>query len=149
MKLTVERYHKFKKTPQWYLFAALFFALNIYYAFFKEQYFQILLIAIALIALVVYLIVVPGSTELTVDEDHLKLGDMVAPYINAKGFFVIEDEELDFVHIVSNNKMRPTLKLNVPKDKTEKIAAILEKKIPYLENEQEPLIDRIQRILRF
>jgi hypothetical protein len=149
MEMEVERYHRYTKPRSWYAIFALVMAAGVLYAILKTDYVQIFFYAVITVGLAVYIMRDPGKTTLSLDQDSVILGRMRTPLSDYKGYFVVQDAEVDFVYLLSKGRIKPPLKLHISPDKIDEFTELLSKSLDYLENEKEPLIDTYLRVLRF
>jgi len=154
MKFEIEKYHKYSKGPYWYLICTIILAYFTYRSYLSHDYVQIFLFAFLVIGMAIYIIIPPKKTTVVIDADtdYILLGEHKISYTNFKGYYAFEDPEVLSVNFFPISKMRPTIKLCFNHDQKEKVIELLfsiGERLPFLEDETEPMIDYYQRILRF
>lgn len=140
--------HDHPKNQLWYLGISIL-SLAALAALFQAGEYLLMLVVVAL-TLAVFRLAGVGAKERTVrlTDRGLTYGDEFFPYFQLRAFWLAENDGAVSVYIERLN-LSPTLHFIVPENRAEALVEFLVEHLPWHHHKNEPLGDRLGRLLRF
>jgi len=147
IKLEAKEFHHYEKNSFWYLGIGLLLVAIFIPSLRQGDYlFSLVIIALG-IAIFRLSLLKPGHKKVEISSRGLYWGDQFYAYHQLKAFWLAETNGQANLYLERLN-FAPTIHLIVPESKAEEIVGFLLDYLPFHNHRQEPLSDRLSRLLR-
>lgn len=153
VKWSAPEFDYYPKSNSWYWWSIVITLLLLGFAVWQKNFLFAFFIVVAELLILSWGGRKPQPMEFKLDEKGLTIaGAKFYPYADLKNFGVSDlppvDEKLLEIVIYLKRRLRPSLSILVPRDKSSEIEAALAKKMPKTEIET-TLLDALEKFLRF
>jgi len=140
--------HHHPKNHFWYIGIGLLGLAGIALLYQAGEYLLMVGVVALLLAMFRLAHVEPSQRQVRLTDRGLYWGDEFLPYFHLRAFWVAETEGLINVYIERLNTS-PTLHFLIPSNRLEELVSFLSDHLPWHSHRNEPVSDRLGRLLRF
>ncbi|MBN2585053.1 hypothetical protein JXA59_00155 [Patescibacteria group bacterium] len=132
----------------WYLIVAIVLLLVLIYTIYIGRWLLVGVVVMVGVALYLSGRMSPEKVSCRIDNDGMTIGNRTFVYDQLKTFWISKSKEATKLNIISIQRFMPVISLGITDELGERIRGALGNRLPESKNQQEDLIDRINRFLK-
>jgi len=139
----------YQKTIWWYLAAALIFLALLVYSVITKDWMMLAVFLIAALVIFQYSQTKPKIKETIITEEEVQVGERVYPYGDLRSFWIASGKEGATLYLQKKNRFSSLIPIRISDQNPDKIKEVLSQYLILEPIEEEDILDRISRLLRF